>query len=144
VTTDPRNEDYHRGLALEAVRDSAFVAAIRMEMWPKPVGYGALDDCYDEDGDSIVARSTGWFPVDGEGLVQAVFAQGSDPKLVPRVLRKFAEMLDGPEGYMISKMGLGKYDLDFAQRLEGGRVSVVCRRRELEEHDKWKEEEGGD
>ncbi len=127
-----------------------------MQMWPKAVGYGNLNDVYDQDGDSIVARSTAWFPVGGHGLVQAIFPQGTDRKMAARVLRKFADMLDGSQGHKIANMGLVRYDMNFAQRLEGGDVEVISTAREREEWEKeaakgeeWKkdadegEEEGG-
>ena len=59
MATDEPNEDYLRDFALDTVIHGEFVAGIRMEMWPEAVGYGALDDYYDEDGDSIIARSAG-------------------------------------------------------------------------------------
>ena len=131
MNTNERIEEYRRE-AVEAVETNDFVSSISIEAWPEEVGFGFLDDRYDEDGDSIVARAIADFPTHGVGLVRTVFAKGTDPSFAARVLRKFADMLDGPNGRVIAALGLSDHDVDTAQRFPHGEVIAFNLRDECE------------
>ena len=119
-----KSEDDYRERAEDHLYESDFISGIKMKAWPEAGGYGNLDDCWDADGDSVVSCAEPLFRMEGEALIQASFAQGTDPRFAARILRKFADMLDGPNGYAIANMGLRKGDFDLARRLEDGDVQL--------------------
>jgi hypothetical protein len=140
-----KDTDYYRDDALSTIGTSQLVSAVCFEALPKAVQYGFLNDIYDSDGDTIMAAPRAWFPGDGPGLVQAIFAQDTDRRYAARVLRKFADMLDGPHGYTISNMGLDDEDLNDARRLEWGGVQIECSyleflrwKKEQQEGEEWR------
>jgi hypothetical protein len=117
-----RDKEFSRECKLDKIETSTPIRGVKMEAIPEAVGYGFLDDAWDDDGDSIVVHAEYLFHTDGEGMVQTVFAQGSGPLYVARVLRKFADMLEGPEGPRLANMASDPGNVDYARRKEDGEV----------------------
>lgn len=133
------DKELYRSAKLVEVAHGDMIQVVKMEMLPKAVGYGFLDDIWDGDGDSIIARAEQHFGCEGEGIVQTIFAQGTDPALVARVLRKFADMLEGPNRFGICNLGLEPDDFDECQRSEDGSVEVYNLKKESELYRKERE-----
>jgi hypothetical protein len=117
-----RDGEFSRECEIHKIEGAVPIRGVKMEAIPESVGYGFLDDAWDDDGDSIIAHAEYLFHIDGEGLVQTVFAQGSDPLYVSRVLRKFADMLEGPEGLRLANMASEPGNVDYARQMEDGEV----------------------
>jgi len=69
-----------------------------MKTWTRSVGYGGLNDVYDQGDDTIHVQPFRDFTDESWELVRAEFFQGSDPLYVASCLWIFATMLEGPEG----------------------------------------------
>lgn len=138
-----RSREARRDL-IQVIKESQVVDTIRLEAWLRSCGYGFLDDEWDQDGDSIVVTCEKTFPLEGDGIVQASFAQGADPQFVARVLRKMADMLESPVGSRIANLGLMYDPTDYAYRLRDGAIRVTSRRQERAEHERQREQEDGE
>ena len=134
----PEKIEGERDDAMRWIGEGEFTSSIKMQAWPEACGYGNLDDVHDSDGDSIIVTSAPLFRVHGEALIEATLAQGTDPCYAARVLRKFADMLDGPRGHDIANMGLEEGDMDYAQRFEDGGVELINK---AEYGKRWEEEQ---
>lgn len=91
-----RDIEYERRMEIERIEEGDHQETISMQMIPQNCGYGFLDDEWDADGDSIIVESASRFLYQGSASVVVEFARGTSPDLVARVLRKYAEMLEGP------------------------------------------------
>jgi hypothetical protein len=95
-----------------------------IEGYPKACGYGALDDSWDDDGDSIHACYEDAFWWDGHPAVRVAFCQGTDPLLVARMLRKMAGMLEVDRGRELAHLGLLHGEFDYAKRFPDDEVGM--------------------
>ena len=77
-------------------KEDDVVMGIQFAALPRQCGYAFLDDIWDRDGDSIIVTSEALLRFDGEGFVQATISQGIDPIYAARILRRYADMLEGP------------------------------------------------
>lgn len=141
--------DEFRLAEIDRLYDAEVVSGIKMHFLPGATEkiMGFLDDVFDADGDTFVARAELLFPLDGEGLVQATFAQGTDPRYASRCLRKMADMLDGPQGLSLANMAKGPGNCDTARRNEDLSLNVCNAREYVERYideakrqEKWKGE----
>jgi hypothetical protein len=149
MNSDDRIEE-HRREVIDMIENSDFVPTISMVAWPESLGYRFPGSPCDVDGDTVIASATGDFPREDYGLVRAQFPKGTDPSHVARVLRKFAEMLEGPSSHLIVALGIFDHDIDTAQRLPDGEVVVfnhedeIERRRSRSDRDATSPEDGQD
>ena len=132
---------------IDRLYEAEVVSGVKMHFLPGATGMGFLDDVFDADGVTFLARAEMLFPLEGEGLVQATFAQGTDPKYASRCLRKMADMLDGPQGQSLANMAKGPSNCDTARRNEDLSLNVCNSReeflryiKEIERQEKWKGE----
>lgn len=119
-----RTKESYRDSAIDHILEGQFAAVIKMEMLHTSGKYGFLDDYWDEDGDSIRVTSDGAFRFQDESLVTTTFPKGTDPGTVARVLRKFVDILESPDGHDVVNMGLEEGDLDYAQYNQDGEFCV--------------------
>lgn len=131
--SDVENE---RQDAIATIEDGDHVQAVQIEGYVQATGQGGLEDYWDHDGDSIMARPRHQFVDDGHPIVTVNFRQGTDALLVARMLRKIAQMLEGPARHQIVNLGLLGDDSDFARRGEGGEVDVINLRQAIAEHER--------
>jgi hypothetical protein len=126
------NIEFEREYQIEMLEEGSPIKGISLESIHKTARYGFLDDVWDSDGDSIIAKAECKFHCDGEAHVRATFARGTDPQYVARVLRKYAVMLDGPDGLNITNMDPARDKLNNAVRMEDGTVYVYNHREEMD------------
>jgi hypothetical protein len=107
-----------RGGAKDDIDETMPTCAITMSGWPQACGYGALDDIWDADGDSIEVRCEDVFLLEGAPFVQVIFPQGIDPQMAARMLKKMADMMANSEGQTLANLR----GSDYAKRLVDGQV----------------------
>ena len=98
-----RREQYLLLIA-EDIESSEPFEVVKFETWPRDGESCFLDDVYDHDGDSIRVSADFAFPMMIDGLVQAIVPRGTCPQYAARVLRKYADMLEGPRGHELTNL----------------------------------------
>lgn len=84
---------------------------------------GRLDEFHDHDGDRIFAEAVmGDIPYEDESVMTLV-PSGCDPSYVARVLRKIADLYDGPHGLALTKLQRSE-SIKLAVRLADGNIDI--------------------
>src|SRR4051812_45366550 len=86
-----------KDVEVDRIRDAKRVVAVHVDGFLKARRHAAIyTPPWDADGDGIMARSQNEFWLWGHPTVRVAFAQGGNPRAMARVLRKVADLLDGP------------------------------------------------
>ena len=112
-----------RNRRLDFVKEHGWPETVVMQMHHQTLSQGGCaDDPWDEDGDAILVE---WSVGSGDGpLVKVEFPRGTAPAVAARVLRKSADMLEGPDGEEITKCRPREDDIDGIKRLADGRLHL--------------------
>ncbi len=129
-----------RADAIARIQEGKPIVKVSLQSLPKYSRYRFIDPVFDAEGDSIIAHAETSFEHDGEALVKAEFPSGCDPKYVARVLRKFASMLESPDGYDLARLSRSPRGNDNAIRFEDGTFECFNLSRLLEEGSREREE----
>jgi len=135
------NEEFHRDSAVQEIESGHKTAVIQFEAVLEHAEEIFLDDIYDTNGDCIRAEAEFRFACHGTPLFQAIVPRGSSPQIAARILRKFADALDGRQGYDIINMSWEEGSPDIARFDANGNADIY---NYLERFDGRQDESRGD
>lgn len=135
MTRKQRKNEY-RNLIAEEIETSEVFEVVKFETWPRDGESCFLDDVYDAHGDSIKVSADFSISMLLDGLVQAMVPRGTCPRYAARVLRKYADMLDGPRGHELTNLSWGGDDPHEARFDEAGYLHIFNVRKLHDEHER--------